>query len=105
MKAYPTAILLLATVATSVGAFSPPSNSRASFSLQNSPSSAKPQSQEAPINRNHNAAFAAFATAMAPVVVQAAEVDEGVAIGYGAGIVACAVSLAVGFSIGYGTLV
>lgn len=32
-------------------------------------------------------------------------VDEATVIGYGAGLVACVVSLAVGFSIGYGTLV
>ena len=43
--------------------------------------------------------------AMAPFAAQAADVDEGTLIGYGAGLVACVVSLAVGFSIGYGTLV
>ena len=51
------------------------------------------------------AAVAAFATALAPLAAQAADVDEGVVIGYGAGLVACVVSLAVGFAIGYGTLV
>jgi hypothetical protein len=51
------------------------------------------------------AALAAFATAMAPLAAMATEVDEGTIIGYGAGLVACVVSLAVGFSIGYGTLV
>ena len=35
----------------------------------------------------------------------AADVDESTVIGYGAGLVACVVSLAVGFAIGYGTLV
>ena len=50
-------------------------------------------------------AIAAFATAMAPFAAQAADIDEGVVIGYGAGLVACVVSLAVGFAIGYGTLV
>lgn len=42
---------------------------------------------------------------VAPFAAQAATVDEGTVIGYGAGLVACVVSLAVGFSIGYGTLV
>ena len=49
------------------------------------------------------AAIAAFATAVAPVAAANA-VDESVVIGYGAGLVACVVSLAVGFAIGYGTL-
>eukprot|EP00543_Licmophora_paradoxa_P016078 CAMPEP_0202465282 /NCGR_PEP_ID=MMETSP1360-20130828/65061_1 /ASSEMBLY_ACC=CAM_ASM_000848 /TAXON_ID=515479 /ORGANISM="Licmophora paradoxa, Strain CCMP2313" /LENGTH=65 /DNA_ID=CAMNT_0049088959 /DNA_START=127 /DNA_END=324 /DNA_ORIENTATION=- len=51
------------------------------------------------------AALVAFATAMAPLAASATEVDEATIIGYGAGLVACVVSLAVGFSIGYGTLV
>ena len=51
------------------------------------------------------AAMAAFATAMAPIAAHASDVDEATVIGYGAGLVACVVSLAVGFSIGYGTLV
>ena len=48
-------------------------------------------------------AMTAFASAVAPLAANA--VDEGVIIGYGAGLVACVVSLAVGFAIGYGTLV
>eukprot|EP00586_Coscinodiscus_wailesii_P004709 CAMPEP_0172479984 /NCGR_PEP_ID=MMETSP1066-20121228/4836_1 /TAXON_ID=671091 /ORGANISM="Coscinodiscus wailesii, Strain CCMP2513" /LENGTH=134 /DNA_ID=CAMNT_0013240879 /DNA_START=86 /DNA_END=490 /DNA_ORIENTATION=- len=46
-------------------------------------------------------------TAVAPVVQAAASsgVDEAIVIGYGAGLVACVVFFAVGFSIGYGTLV
>ena len=46
-------------------------------------------------------------TAVAPVVQAAASsgVDQAVVIGYGAGLVACVVFFAVGFSIGYGTLV
>eukprot|EP00957_Ditylum_brightwellii_P163651 12459902-Ditylum_brightwellii.AAC.1 len=74
------------------------------------------------------AALAAFATALAPLVAHADEmsdeiaeaapavaavaataassaVDEATLIGYGAGLVACVVFFAVGFSIGYGTLV
>jgi hypothetical protein len=42
---------------------------------------------------------------MAPFAAQAADIDEGIIVGYGAGLVACVVSLAVGFAIGYGTLV
>ena len=46
---------------------------------------------------------------VAAVATQAAStasaVDQGTLIGYGAGLVACVVSLAVGFAIGYGTLV
>jgi len=64
-------------------------------------------SEEAPVMKaNPNAAaLAAFATALAPLAAHATDIDEGVVIGYGAGLVACVVSLAVGFSIGYGTLV
>jgi hypothetical protein len=51
------------------------------------------------------AAMAAFATALAPFAAHATDVDEATIIGYGAGLVACVVSLAVGFAIGYGTLV
>jgi len=51
------------------------------------------------------AALAAFATALAPLAVHATDVDEATVVGYGAGLVACVVSLAVGFAIGYGTLV
>jgi hypothetical protein len=57
-------------------------------------------------NQKNAAAVAAFATAMAPFAANADTiVDEGTIIGYGAGLVACVVSLAVGFAIGYGTLV
>lgn len=42
---------------------------------------------------------------MAPFAAHAADVDEGVVIGYGAGLVACVVSLAVGFAIGYGEFI
>lgn len=51
------------------------------------------------------AAMAAFTTALAPFAAHASDIDEGTIIGYGAGLVACVVSLAVGFAIGYGTLV
>mmetsp|Transcript_1580 Transcript_1580/g.1489 ORF Transcript_1580/g.1489 Transcript_1580/m.1489 type:complete len:92 (-) Transcript_1580:285-560(-) len=60
---------------------------------------------EAKVQNKNAAAVAAFATAMAPFAAHATEVDQGTVIGYGAGLVACVVSLAVGFSIGYGTLV
>ena len=105
MRTFRIISFIFSIVVASSGAFTPTSNSRTSFSLQNTPTSTKPSKAEAPIHKNHNAAFAAFATAMAPVVVQAAEIEDGTAVGFGAGIVACVVSLAVGFSIGYGTLV
>mmetsp|Transcript_12690 Transcript_12690/g.19124 ORF Transcript_12690/g.19124 Transcript_12690/m.19124 type:complete len:116 (-) Transcript_12690:333-680(-) len=54
---------------------------------------------------NHAAALAAFTAAMAPLAANAQDVDEGAVIGYGAGLVACVVSLALGFAVGYGTLV
>jgi hypothetical protein len=58
-------------------------------------------------DRSRAAVVAAFATAIAPFAAHAENtvVDEATLIGYGAGLVACVVSLAVGFAIGYGTLV
>jgi len=41
---------------------------------------------------------------MAPLAAHADEVDQGTVVGLGVGLVACIVSLAVGFTIGYGTL-
>jgi len=94
------ALLLVATVAC-VSGFAPVNTPRqnVALSMSNTPE---------PLNEfkadKKAAAVAAFATSMAPFAANAA-VDESVVIGYGAGLVACVVSLAVGFAIGYGTLV
>ena len=100
MKTYQTIVLLFAAVIACTSAFSTPS-SQTSFK----PAAVVPQVEAKPAENKNAAAVAAFATAMAPFAAQAAEVDEATVIGYGAGLVACVVSLAVGFSIGYGTLV
>lgn len=105
MKAPQLTSLMLIILVASSNAFAPQASPKTSFAIQATPVSTKTSKDVAPIHRNHNAAFAAFTTALAPVVVQAAEIDESTAVGYGAGIVACVVSLAVGFSVGYGTLV
>lgn len=97
------AVLLAALVACTT-AFAPVAQQ-----AQNLVPLAMAPQEEAPLAEaatdSNAAALAAFATAMAPFAAQAADVDEGTLIGYGAGLVACVVSLAVGFSIGYGTLV
>ena len=97
------AVLLAALVACTT-AFAPVSQQAQSLA----PLAMAPK-EEAPLAEaaadSNAAALAAFATAMAPFAAQAADIDEGTVIGYGAGLVACVVSLAVGFSIGYGTLV
>ena len=96
------AVLLAALVACTT-AFAPVAQQAQKLA----PLAMAPQ-EEAPLEAatdSNAAALAAFATAMAPFAAQAADVDEGTLIGYGAGLVACVVSLAVGFSIGYGTLV
>jgi hypothetical protein len=94
-------ILLLAVIVACANAFAPVNtNTPAITSL-----SASKVPEPVEMNDKNAAAVAAFATAMAPFAAQAADVDEGVIIGYGAGLVACVVSLAVGFAIGYGTLV
>jgi len=99
MKTYQTIALIFAAVVACASAFSTPSpNTKPTFK-------APAVISEAKVENKNAAAVAAFATAMAPFAANAADVDEATVIGYGAGLVACVVSLAVGFSIGYGTLV
>lgn len=100
MKTFQTIALLFVAIVASAAAFSTPSP-KTSFK----PATAVVPKVEAKAENKNAAAMAAFATAMAPFAAHAAEVDEATVIGYGAGLVACVVSLAVGFSIGYGTLV
>eukprot|EP00522_Entomoneis_paludosa_P015307 CAMPEP_0172438960 /NCGR_PEP_ID=MMETSP1065-20121228/70_1 /TAXON_ID=265537 /ORGANISM="Amphiprora paludosa, Strain CCMP125" /LENGTH=98 /DNA_ID=CAMNT_0013187565 /DNA_START=278 /DNA_END=574 /DNA_ORIENTATION=- len=90
-------LFLVAAIIACASAFAPmPQQRTAVTQLAAAPK--MPESFE-----NKKAAVAAFATAVAPVAAANA-IDEGVVIGYGAGLVACVVSLAVGFAIGYGTL-
>lgn len=92
-------ILLLAVIVACANAFAP---------VKTSTPAVKPLAMSKvpePVENKNAAAVAAFATAMAPFAAHAEAVDESVVIGYGAGLVACVVSLAVGFAIGYGTLV
>ncbi|GFH57308.1 hypothetical protein CTEN210_13785 [Chaetoceros tenuissimus] len=98
MKTYQTIALIFAAVVACASAFSTPSP-KTSFK----PAGVVPKVEAKAAD--NKAAVAAFATAMAPFAANAADVDEATVIGYGAGLVACVVSLAVGFSIGYGTLV
>ena len=95
-------LLLLAVVVAFASAFAPVSQRPAFKPLAMSKAS-EPSPLE--FKEKNAAAIAAFATAMAPFAAHAEAVDEGTIIGYGAGLVACVVSLAVGFAIGYGTLV
>jgi hypothetical protein len=96
-------LLVLAVIVACATAFAPVSQTTRSPSVK--ALAALPKESEASPLKDNAAAVAAFATAMAPFAAHAADVDEGVVIGYGAGLVACVVSLAVGFAIGYGTLV
>ena len=98
MKSYQ--MLLLALVVACASAFAPVAQQR-NFATQLAAS--KMPEQPEPMEHKKAIAMAAFATSVAPLAANA--VDEGVVIGYGAGLVACVVSLAVGFAIGYGTLV
>merc|ERR1712161_57338 len=99
------AILCAALVACTT-AFAPVAPAARSLSVRAvQPLAAVPKNSEGAAKDHNAAAIAAFATAMAPFAAHATDVDEGVIIGYGAGLVACVVSLAVGFAIGYGTLV
>ena len=108
MRSYQTIALLFATILACASAFSTPSPRTSSNTIKNAVPKQEVETAAAPQNLNPNAAsIAAFATAMAPFAAHAegAVVDEATVIGYGAGLVACVVSLAVGFTIGYGTLV
>ena len=102
MKSFQQIVVLVVALVACASAFTTPSPmTRPTFSaLQMS------NNVEQPSSKNPNAAaIAAFATALAPMAAHADGIDEGIVIGYGAGLVACVVSLAVGFAIGYGTLV
>merc|ERR1719491_169659 len=105
MKSCQTIIVLLAAIVACVTAFAPVAPITRSPSARSvKPLAAIPKDSETSVKDHNAAAIAAFATAMAPFAAHAADVDEAVVIGYGAGLVACVVSLAVGFAIGYGTL-
>jgi hypothetical protein len=96
-------ILLLAVVVACASAFAPVASRPAFKPLAMSKQAPEPVRD---FKSNNAAAAAAFATALAPFAAHAdTVVDEATIIGYGAGLVACVVSLAVGFAIGYGTLV
>lgn len=99
-------VLLVAVVVACANAFAPMPMAR-SPAFKGLAMSQAPLEEAKTVKSNKNAAaVAAFATAMAPFAAQATDsgIDEATIIGYGAGLVACVVSLAVGFSIGYGTL-
>jgi hypothetical protein len=102
MKSVQQILLLLVAAVACVSGFVPVTSPRSSTSI------AMSNKMPEPINMMKDekkaAAVAAFATAMAPFAAHADTVDEATLIGYGAGLVACVVSLAVGFAIGYGTL-
>ena len=102
MKTFQTIAFVFAAIIACASAFSTPSPKT---TLK--PAAVVPtvEAKAANANNPNAAAVAAFATAMAPFAAHATDVDEATIIGYGAGLVACVVSLAVGFSIGYGTLV
>ena len=103
MKSFQQIALLLVATLACVSGFAPVSTPRQSaIALSMSKASPEPQFN---VDKK-TAAVAAFATAMAPFAAHAENtvVDESTIIGYGAGLVACVVSLAVGFSFGYGTL-
>lgn len=96
-------LILIAVLVACASAFAPVASKAAT--VKPLAASKLPEPMKEVRDTKNAAAVAAFATAIAPIAAQAAEIDEGVVIGYGAGLVACVVSLAVGFAIGYGTLV
>jgi mono/diheme cytochrome c family protein len=97
-------LVLIALVVALASAFSPSTKPMSSIKSVSVVQQQHPE-KVATMEQKNAAAMAAFATALAPFAANAADVDEATIIGYGAGLVACVVSLAVGFAIGYGTLV
>merc|ERR1712157_261257 len=107
MKTFQRLVVIFAALVACASAFTTPSPmTRTTFKTTSLAmgNNIEQQSTEKVTTNPNAAAVAAFATALAPLAAHA-EVDQGVVIGYGAGLVACVVSLAVGFAIGYGTLV
>jgi hypothetical protein len=97
-------LILIAVCVALASAFAPNVNNKA-VAFQPLAAAKIPEPVKEIRDNKNAAAMAAFATALAPFAAHATEVDEATIIGYGAGLVACVVSLAVGFAIGYGTLV
>jgi hypothetical protein len=97
-------LILVAVCIAFASAFTPSHNNKAvTFKPLSAAKIPEPMKE---VRESKNiAAMAAFTTALAPFAAHATDVDEATIIGYGAGLVACVVSLAVGFAIGYGTLV
>jgi hypothetical protein len=104
MKSIQQILLLLIAAVACVSGFVPVSSPRSATPLAMSNQAPEPINDFMMKDQKKAAAVAAFATAMAPFAAHAEAVDEATVIGYGAGLVACVVSLAVGFAIGYGTL-
>ena len=99
-------IILIAVLVAFASAFAPNVNNKATVTTFKPLAASKiPEPLKEIRDTKNAAAMAAFATALAPFAAHATDVDEATIIGYGAGLVACVVSLAVGFAIGYGTLV
>ena len=97
-------LILIAVCVAFASAFAPNVNNKA-VAFKPLAAAKIPEPMKDIRDNKNAAAMAAFATALAPFAAHATDVDEATIIGYGAGLVACVVSLAVGFAIGYGTLV
>jgi len=100
MKSF-TALILACTVAITA-AFAPIASQSTKLAFHSALSMSKESATKSMPNA---AALAAFATAVAPLAASAEEIDTGAVAGFGLGLVACVVFFAVGFSVGYGTLV
>jgi hypothetical protein len=98
-------LILIAVIIAFASAFAPSHNNNNAVAFKPLAAAKIPEPMKEIRDSKNVAAMAAFATALAPFAAHATDVDEATIIGYGAGLVACVVSLAVGFAIGYGTLV
>jgi hypothetical protein len=105
MKSFQQIVLFLVASLACGSAFAPVNSPRQSMKALSMSDNSKSPVEFKIEDEKKAAAFAAFTTALSPFAAHADAVDESVVIGYGAGLVACVVSLAVGFAIGYGTLV
>ena len=102
-----TTVLILATSLAVVTAFTPPSRHTFTATTQIQKSSitdSPPVRAPVPDEKRRTSSSAAFAEVMAPFTTHMTDPEDDSVVSFAAGLVACLVSIALGYTIGYGTL-
>jgi len=95
-------LVVLAAVALSAEAFTTKKREPTRPAFKTAVNAAVAATVEHEVQREDQPVFAFKGQAMVPVQVEV--IDDEIEIGYTTGLLACVVSLALGFSLGYGTL-